>query len=146
MITITRTFEWDMGHRVPNHVSLCKNPHGHRYRADITIGGLLVAEQDSPEQDMIVDFGVIKKLINDNVIEPLDHAFMYASYDKIYASFVKTHSNFKTVKVSFTPTAERIAEFVALETEKAIAQHAPSLRVIAVDLYETPKSKATWTA
>ncbi len=135
-----------MGHRVPNHVSLCKNPHGHRYRADITIGGLLVTEQDNPEQDMIVDFGVIKKLINDYVIEPLDHAFMYADYDKIYASFVKENGNFKTVKVTFTPTAERIAEYIALEVTKVLSQHAPDIRVVAVDLYETPKSKATWTA
>ncbi len=135
-----------MGHRVPNHVSLCKNPHGHRYRADITIGGLLVTEQDDPEQDMIVDFGVIKKLINDYVIEPLDHAFMYANYDKIYASFVKENGNFKTVKVTFTPTAERIAEYIALEVTKVLSEHTPDIRVVAVDLYETPKSKATWTA
>jgi 6-pyruvoyltetrahydropterin/6-carboxytetrahydropterin synthase len=42
MTEVTKIVEWDMGHRVPNHKSKCRNPHGHRYRLEVTIGGPLI--------------------------------------------------------------------------------------------------------
>ncbi len=39
---ISRRIEWDMGHRIPDHQSLCKHPHGHRYVAEVTVEGLVI--------------------------------------------------------------------------------------------------------
>ena len=55
--SITKCIEWDMGHRVPNHESKCRNPHGHRYKCEIEVAGDIIVELNSPEQGMITDFG-----------------------------------------------------------------------------------------
>ena len=50
MVTlVTKVIEIDMGHRVPNHKSKCKNLHGHRYRFEVAVNGELAAEQGSSD-------------------------------------------------------------------------------------------------
>ena len=36
---ITTRMEFDSGHRIPNHKSVCKNLHGHRYAIEVTVKG-----------------------------------------------------------------------------------------------------------
>ena len=33
---IVKVIQWDMGHRVLHHKSVCKGLHGHRYKAEIS--------------------------------------------------------------------------------------------------------------
>ena len=41
---ITTRMEFDAGHRIPNHKSVCKNLHGHRYAIEVTVKGEIVEE------------------------------------------------------------------------------------------------------
>ena len=41
---IVKIIQWDMGHRVLNHRSVCKGLHGHRYKAEICVSGNVVSE------------------------------------------------------------------------------------------------------
>ena len=36
---VVKIIQWDMGHRVVNHRSICKGIHGHRYKAEICVSG-----------------------------------------------------------------------------------------------------------
>jgi len=53
---ITRRLEFDAGHRIPNHNSLCKHLHGHRYAIEITLSGDIIANEGQSEQGMVMDF------------------------------------------------------------------------------------------
>ena len=76
MVSVTKVIEWDMGHRVPNHKHKCANPHGHRYRLELTVTGLVSEQKGSSSEGMVVDFSDIKKAMMDRIHEPLDHCFM----------------------------------------------------------------------
>ena len=47
-VRISKEVQFDAGHRVPNHASKCKNPHGHRYRVVVHCAGEII---DDPEHE-----------------------------------------------------------------------------------------------
>ena len=59
---VVKIIQWDMGHRVMNHRSICKGLHGHRYKAEISIMGSLVDVEGVSEEGMVIDFSDIKKI------------------------------------------------------------------------------------
>ncbi len=84
------------------------NGHGHNYLVDITVTGEI-----DPQTGMIVDLGKLQELIEDIVLEPMDHTFL--NYDLPY---------FKDV----VPTAENIAAYILQILE-------PAVEVLGVQLY-----------
>ena len=59
---VVKIIQWDMGHRVMNHRSICKGLHGHRYKAEICIQGDIVNVDGASEEGMVVDFSDIKEI------------------------------------------------------------------------------------
>ncbi len=62
-----RTFYFDSAHYLPNYHGKCEVMHGHTYKL------LIVLEDDVKDDGMVLDFGKLKKIITDEVIEELDH-------------------------------------------------------------------------
>lgn len=67
-ITVTGSFEFDVAHFLENHDGKCRGIHGHRYKLEVTLGGEI-----NPVTGMILDSYDFKNIINDLVIEKLDH-------------------------------------------------------------------------
>ena len=80
--TVHREIQFDCGHRVPDHASKCRSPHGHRYRIVATCAGEVMSEQGNPENGMVIDFGNIKKAMMDVLDAIFDHAFVLSHHDK----------------------------------------------------------------
>lgn len=140
---ITKIIEWDMGHRIPNHKSKCKNPHGHRYKLEITVEGDLSAKIGESNQGMVIDFSDIKKILMTEVHDVCDHGFMYWENDLEMSKFYKLHPKFKSIKVDFVPTAECISDWIFKRLEKKLAKsYKRSLTLVKVQLWETPTSSA----
>ena len=59
---ITKIIQWDMGHRIENHRSICRGLHGHRYKAEICISGELISESGVSDEGMVMDFADLKKI------------------------------------------------------------------------------------
>lgn len=139
MITCTRRLEFDSGHRVMRHESKCRNVHGHRYAAEITVM--------APALDLcgrVVDFGVVKKLIGGWIDKVLDHGYIHHPDDTIGDDLRK--AGLKTFEMPThlgEPTAENIAALIAMICGATL--EAP-LEVIAVRIYETPNCWADWHA
>jgi 6-pyruvoyltetrahydropterin/6-carboxytetrahydropterin synthase len=62
---ITRKLEFDAGHRIPNHNGQCRHLHGHRYCLEVTLRGQVNETSGARDEGMIMDFGDIKKIMND---------------------------------------------------------------------------------
>ncbi len=77
--TVMRHVEIDMGHRVIRHAGKCRNFHGHRYRIEVTFGGLIVTS--GPQQGMVMDFGFIKEVLNRAIHDQCDHAMCLGAED-----------------------------------------------------------------
>lgn len=65
---ICKTFYFDAAHHLPNYDGKCRNKHGHRWRLDVEVEGSI-----NPETGMVMDFSVLKKIVEEKVIEKLDH-------------------------------------------------------------------------
>lgn len=145
MIEVTREFEWDMGHRVTNHASLCRNPHGHRYKMRVTVGGVLDDHEGAPSQGMVIDFGNLKNLVNETLVDKFDHSFVYWEKDIVMKKFASENPELRMYALPFVPTAEMLVEYYAAEIGRVLKDSLPDLRLRSIELFETPKSSATWS-
>ena len=136
-ITCTRRLEWDAGHRVTLHESKCRNVHGHRYAAEITV--------HAPRLDecgRVIDFGSVKALVGTWIDDHLDHGYIY-KHDDAWGKSIGDGGLkvFEMPKDLGEPTAENIAALLAmvcdqLLPEPMVAKH--------IRIYETPNCWADW--
>ncbi len=142
---IGKVIQWDMGHRVLNHRSVCKGLHGHRYKAEICVEGDLVEKKDASEEGMVIDFADIKKTAQKFVQEELDHAFMVWEKDIELLEFFRNSKGHKPVIVPFTPTAENVAAYIFNQLkDKFTDVFKTGLHLQSVKLWETPSSYALY--
>lgn len=140
---ILKQIEWDMGHRITNHHSQCRNLHGHRYRAEIWVEGKLIHNETVSEEGMVIDFGDVKKIAMEYIHDILDHGFMVWSKDKILIDFFKKNSDLKHIIVPFVPTSENIAAWIFVQMDKNLKdKYRTGLKLHSIKLWETPTSAA----
>lgn len=139
-LTITKIIEWDMGHRVPNHKSKCRNLHGHRYRLEVSLSGPLIKNEGSSDEGMVFDFGDIKQIMMTEIHDVLDHGFMCYELDP----FLNCIDGFETklILVTFIPTAENIVKWCF---EQLRYRFETGIEVVHLKLYETPNSWAEYS-
>lgn len=143
MLTITRKIEFDAGHRIPNHKSVCRNMHGHRYVMHITLLGKVQEKKGSSSEGMIMDFSDVKRLAETHLISHWDHAFLVYKNDVPVREFLDTLPGHKTVVLDRIPTAENLAQ-IAFDTLKKVYEdyYDAALTLQSIRLYETPNSWA----
>lgn len=140
---ISKQIEWDMGHRILNHSSKCKNLHGHRYRAEIIMEGNLIDINGSSAEGMVIDFGQVKKIAIKNIHDILDHGFMVWKKDRTLVNFFKKNPDQKHIIVPFVPTAENIAGWIFITLDKKFKdKYKTGLKLHSVKVWETPTSVA----
>ena len=140
MLEVTRAIEWDMAHRLASHQGLCRNPHGHRYRLEVTVA------RDGADDDgnMVFDLKDLAALMREHVHDVLDHAFMISAHDQVMRSFFEAHQHegFRVVTVDAEPTAETILHWCRQQLEP----HLPADVVLAhLRVCESPVSWADWS-
>ncbi len=129
---IAKEFNWEMGHRLPEHFGKCKNIHGHSYK-------LLVEFEGSINSNgMVLDYYDMKSLINP-IIEKLDHSFLVYREDKEVLDFLQK-INSKIVVVDFQSTVENICTYLLNEITK---HNLPSnIYSVKIKVCETPDDYA----
>jgi 6-pyruvoyltetrahydropterin/6-carboxytetrahydropterin synthase len=149
--TVSKEIEFDAGHRVPNHKSKCRNPHGHRYRLRVTIAGDLVTTPGASDEGMLADFGDLKNIMATQVHDVLDHGFIVFGEDDpmLYALGVTPNAlsivqaeGWKVIVTDFIPTAENLAEWCWNQLKPWIEPLGFTMQL--VELWETPTSLATY--
>jgi len=135
-----------MGHRIPNHKSVCRNLHGHRYKLKVQLGGELQEVTGTSDEGMVLDFGDVKKILIKEIHDYCDHSFMYSSSDQVLESFFAQNHSFRSIKVNFIPTAENIAFWVFDKLfHKLKIAYGNRLQLYKIELWETPTSSALVT-
>ena len=142
---IVKIVQWDMGHRVLNHRSVCKGIHGHRYKAEICLEGELILNSGLSEEGMVIDFSDIKKIAQKFIQNELDHGFMVWNQDDELLDFFKHSKGHKLVVVPFTPTAENVAAYIFQKLKNEfLDKFKTGLHLHSVKLWETPSSYALY--
>ena len=142
---IVKVIQWDMGHRVLNHRSVCRGLHGHRYKAEICVEGELIVAPGLSEEGMVIDFSDIKKIAQEFIQNKLDHAFMVWDQDDELLKFFKHSDGHKPIIVPFTPTAENVAAYIFQKLkDEFLDKFKTGLHLHSVKLWETPSSYALY--
>ena len=146
-IAITRRLEFDAGHRLPNHKSQCRNIHGHRYTLEITLSSEVIHEEGAADDGMVMDFGDIKRIAREKLVDLWDHAFLVYRGDKVMVDFLAAIPGHKTVILDVVPTAENLVEVAFGILKDAYRDRfGHVLQLTRVRLYETPNCWADATA
>ena len=141
---ITKTIEWDMGHRVPNHKGKCQNIHGHRYFVEVGVDDKVINAQGESNEGMVIDFGDLKQIMVQEIDARLDHGFMMYDGDVFMSTFaylMKEHGQ-KIIFVEFVPTAENIAKYLYEIIKNKLKE--VGIKIKHVKVWETPTSTATY--
>lgn len=124
---IAKEFNWEMGHRLPEHFGKCKNIHGHSYKMIVELEGIV------DDSGMVMDYYDVKKII-EPIVERLDHAFMVYKEDMEIISFLEKMKS-KMVIVSFQSTVENICKYFLDEIKKI--KLPPNVKKVSVRIHET---------
>ncbi len=142
-IRITKEFKFEMAHALMNYDGLCKNVHGHSYQLKITVIGQPNMEKGHPKHGMVMDFGDLKRIVKDHIVDVFDHALVLNSAmpaevgEQLKASFEKV------ILLDYQPTSE----LMVIDFAKRLQANLPeSVKLVSVLLRETVTSYAEWLA
>lgn len=140
-IRVTKFYSFEMAHLLWNYDGLCKNIHGHSYKLYVTVMGEPKTESNDPKNGMVIDFGDLKKIVNENIVDKFDHSIMVyknAPWEKLteLGSLCERYH-----VVDFQPTCENMVVYIA---EKIKAFLPNDIKLKCVKLYETANSCAEW--
>ena len=141
IIRITKEFQFEMAHALVGYEGPCKNIHGHSYKLDVTVKGKVKSGTSDSDEGMVIDFGIIKKIVKDLIVDEYDHSLVLnekMNIDKSQFDFMN-----KLIIVPFQPTCELLLGHYA----KLIKEELPSnIELHSLMLRETPTSYAEWFA
>jgi 6-pyruvoyltetrahydropterin/6-carboxytetrahydropterin synthase len=142
-IRVTKQFDFEIAHALWNYDGPCSNLHGHSYRLFVTITGTPIQDASNPKNGMVMDFGDLKQLVQEEIVDPLDHAVILNS-----AAISKHMENIsqlfaKQYIVDYQPTCENLI----VDFARRISGRLPSrLTLHSLKLHETATSYAEWYA
>lgn len=142
-IKLGKEFSFEMAHALWNYDGKCKNIHGHTYKLIVIVEGEPLNDPNSPKNGMVMDFGDLKKIVKENIIDTHDHHLAINKNSK-HAEIDYKNYGFELIQYKdYQPTCENmLMEFVEILKEKL----PKNVKLHTVRLYETATSYAEWTA
>ena len=135
--TITRTHDFDAGHRVCGHESKCAHLHGHRYTVAFT-----VQTESLDEIGRIIDFSVIKGLLCQWLEDHWDHRMLLWCHDPFLERMQDIDPH--VVALPLNPTAENLA-IILLQDIGPRQLAGTGVTLVTVTVNETAKCSATFS-
>ena len=141
-IRLTKEFSFEAAHSLEGYDGACREIHGHSYRLFVTIKGEPVSEEDNPKLGMVMDFGDLKRIVNREIVERLDHSFVLRNSEQNVELQAVLGAKFqKVVVVDYQPTCENMLADFAARLQKALPS---SVELFSLRLHETATSFAEW--
>ena len=129
-----------MAHALFGYDGPCKNIHGHTYHLSVTLMGTPLADPSNVKLGMVVDFGDLKTLVKDTILNQFDHALVLNEEAPYSKSEVISNEFEKVILVPYQPTCENLLlHFVKILQDKFTDE----TQLISITLKETPTSSAS---
>ena len=140
-IRVTKQFNFEAAHALWNYDGKCKHIHGHTYKLFVTVFGVPIKDKDNPKKGMVIDFGILKKMINNTIIKKFDHSLIISKYAP-YKDMINKNEMFeKIIRTEYQPTCENMVYHFS----KLIKTKLPKeVELFSVKLYETETSFAEY--
>ena len=142
-IRLTRLFSFEAAHALHYYDGPCRNIHGHTYKLQVTVIGTPLSDSNHPKNGMVLDFGDLKQLVQEQVLTHVDHALMLnqETPDDLVESLRRHHQ--KLVLLPYQPTCENML----LDFKDRLQLSLPAqVELHSLKLWETQLSFAEWYA
>jgi 6-pyruvoyltetrahydropterin/6-carboxytetrahydropterin synthase len=106
----------------------------------VTVRGVPSAVDGDPKQGMVMDFGVLKGIVNELIVSRLDHALLLHD-EGLAKEFGRRFE--RVLAVPFQPTCENLIAWFATLVAPALPE---DVELFSLRLYETANSYAEWFA
>ncbi|NOU59833.1 6-pyruvoyl trahydropterin synthase family protein [Marinifilum caeruleilacunae] len=142
-IRLTKEFHFEMAHALWNYDGLCKNIHGHSYILFVTVIGEPISDKTNPKLGMVMDFGDLKAIVAEEIVDQLDHALVL-SKDTPNIDQLNIPQMFDRFFVmDYQPTCENMIADFAERIKKRLPK---GVELHSLKLHETATSFAEWYA
>lgn len=143
-IRITKIFHFETGHALYGYDGKCKNVHGHSYKLSVTVIGKPIDDIQNVKFGMVIDFGDLKKIVKEEVVDVFDHATVFNKNTPHVelAEELKTRGH-HVILVDYQPTSENMVIDFAKKIKSRLPQN---ISLFSLKLQETESSYAEWHA
>ena len=142
-VRLTKSFSFEMAHALLNYDGKCKNIHGHSYRLEVTIIGDPRNEKGHPEDGLVIDFGDLKKIVNNSVVDIFDHALVVQRDHDDELTTVLSKNFERMIYTQYLPTCENLIVDFAEKIKDSLPSRTSLHHLI---LHETATAYAEWYA
>ncbi len=143
-IRITKEFKFETAHALKGYDGLCKHIHGHSYELFVTVIGQPIEDESSPKLGMVMDFGDLKKIVKEEVVDKMDHCLVLNNKGSKAEALKKSDEMFdRVIAVPYQPTSEMMLVDFAERIKPRLPQNIKLHHMI---LRETVTSYAEWFA
>ena len=137
VLRITKEFRFEGAHALPGYDGKCRNIHGHSYLMYVTVKGENLNGTNSPKEGMVVDFKQLKAIVNENIVDVLDHALIMHAASPLSQELAQAYPN--VIMVDFQPSTENLICWFAQVLSGKLPQ---GVELFSIKLYETAGSYA----
>lgn len=143
-IRITKQFNFETGHALYGYDGKCRNVHGHSYKLSVTVIGNPITDTTHVKQGMVIDFGDLKKIVKEEIVNKFDHATVF-NKNTPHVDLAKelTERGHNVILADYQPTSENmVIDFAA----KIKIRLPDNIQLHSLKLQETDTSFAEWYA
>ena len=140
-LRITKEFRFEGAHALMNYNGKCKNIHGHSYILYVTVVGEAKTDLNGPDNGMVIDFKLLKDIVNKNIIDKFDHALVLEEGTPLSNELSTEYPN--VYLTNFRPTTENLICFFAQTIKENLPQ---GINLYSLKLHETASSYIEWFA
>lgn len=143
-IRITKEFTFETGHALYGYDGKCRNVHGHSYQLAVTIIGKPIETPGEVKLGMVMDFGDLKKIVKEEIVDPFDHATIFNKNTPhvALANTLATEGH-KVILADYQPTSENMVLDFASKIKTRLPEN---IRLHSLKLRETGTAFAEWYA
>lgn len=143
-IRITKEFTFETGHALYGYDGKCRNVHGHSYHLSVTVVGTPIIEEGHKKLGMVIDFGDLKAIVREEIVDPFDHATVFNG-NTPHVSLAETlkENGHKVILADYQPTSENMVADFARKIQKRLPA---GIELHSLRLRETGTAYAEWFA
>lgn len=143
-IRITKQFTFETGHALYGYDGKCKNVHGHSYKLSVTVIGTPISDNTHVKYGMVIDFGDLKKIVNQEIVDVFDHATVFnKNTPHVDLATELSNRGHNVLLVDYQPTSEMMVIDFASKISALLPE---GIKLHSLKLQETATSYAQWFA
>lgn len=144
LIRITKQFTFETAHALYGYDGKCKNIHGHSYKLSVTVIGTPISDVNHVKYGMVMDFGDLKKIVKEEVVDLFDHATVFnKNSPHIALAEELIRNNHHVILAEYQPTTENMVVDFAEKISKRLPEN---VKLHSLKLQETETSYTEWFA